>query len=69
MKPVKTEEGADYLMEMARVGGGVACATVDDGHVLVFSKEALANLLQQATNNGKDQVIVFIKRRDMSNAS
>lgn len=65
MKPTKTDNEAEYLMEMAKANGGVACATVRDGHVLVFSKESLMNLLAQCSESGKDQVIVFVKRADM----
>ena len=54
----------DFLLEMAKHQGGVACATVQDGHVLIFSKQALTRLLEQATLNDKGQIIVFVKRND-----
>ncbi len=69
MSATKTSNEAEYLMEMAKLQGGIACATVKDGHVLVFSKEALMNLLAKASDAGKDQVVVFIKRADMATAS
>ena len=63
------DSGAEFLLEMAKHQGGVACATVKDGHVLVFSKQALMNLLATCSEQGKEQVIVFVKRTDMSKAS
>jgi hypothetical protein len=41
---------------------GVACATVADGHVLVFKESALERLLQDAKKNLKGQVVVFVRR-------
>ncbi len=64
MASVKTDDGIDYLLEMAKASGGVSCSTVKDGHIIVFSKEALMNLLAKASESGKEQVIVFIKRQD-----
>ena len=59
---------AEYLMEMARLNGGIACATVKDGHVLIFSKQSLMDLVAKAEESGKDQVVVFVKRNDMPKA-
>lgn len=56
----------EYMLEMSKHQGGVACATVKDGHVLIFTKNALENLLHQAAENEKQQVIVFVKRNDMN---
>ena len=55
-----------YLAEMAKHQGGVACATVKDGHILLFSKEALQRLIAQCDEKGSDKVIVFVKRADMA---
>lgn len=60
---------AEYLMEMAKHQGGVACATTKDGHVLVFSRQSLVNLLAQCDERQSDKVVVFVKRQDMANAS
>lgn len=57
---------AGYLIEMAKHQGGVACATVKDGHILLFSKEALQRLVTQCDEKGNDKVIVFVKRADMA---
>ncbi len=60
---------AEFLLELAKLQGGVACATVKDGHVLIFTKQALMGLLAQCNDGGKDKVVVFVKRPDMSNVS
>lgn len=54
----------EFLLEMAKHQGGVACATVKDGHVLIFSKQALMNLLATCSEQGKEQIAVFVKRAD-----
>lgn len=51
---------------MAKHQGGVAVATVKDGHVMVFSKQVLLNLLKQASDGDKEHVVVFIKRAGFS---
>jgi thiamine phosphate synthase YjbQ (UPF0047 family) len=38
---------------------GVGCVRVEDGHVFVFTSEALEKLLEQSEEHGK--VIVFVK--------
>lgn len=58
----KSEDCADFLNELAE-RNGVACSTVSDGHVLVFTEKALESLLERARENGK--VVVFVKRNDM----
>lgn len=67
MSDTKDDTGAaEYLMEMAKHQGGVACATVKDGHVLVFSRQALEGLLAQCEAKQSDKVVVFVKRADMA---
>ena len=51
----------EILEEFGKLQGGVACVQVADGHVFQFSKEALMNLLAQASEAGRDKVIIFIK--------
>lgn len=51
----------EVLEEFGKLQGGVSCIQVSDGHVFQFSKEALMNLLAQASEAGKDKVIIFIK--------
>ncbi len=58
---------AEYLLEMTKYNGGVSAVTVKDGHVLVFTKQALEGLLEQASKSEKNQIVVFIKRVDMNN--
>lgn len=54
----------EFLLEMAKHQSGVACATVKDGHVLLFNKQALMNLLATCSEQGKEHVVVFVKRTD-----
>jgi len=63
---LKEPDVAEYLLEMTKYNGGVSAVTVKDGHVLVLTKRALENLLEQASKNEKEKVVVFIKRVDMS---
>lgn len=60
---IKTENGAEFLMEQAKANG-VACSTVKDGHVLVFSEQKLRDMLAAA--EGKGFVICFVKRPEFA---
>jgi hypothetical protein len=53
---------AGYLLEMAKTQGGVACATVEDGHVLLFTEAAIEHVLKMCKEGGKGQIAVFVKR-------
>ena len=64
----KTDDPADYLIEQARQTG-MACATTKDGHILIFRKDQLTQLLQKIEESGRDVGLVFIKRQDFNNAS
>lgn len=57
---------ADHLVALARAQG-VACSTVKDGHVIVFTRKILESLIQKVDESGKDTCLVFIKRPDFSN--
>lgn len=63
---VKTEDGTDFLIESAEKQG-IACATVKDGHVLVFTKSHLEMLLKAVNDKGSDKCVVFVKRLDFAN--
>ena len=43
---------------------GVAAATVIDGHVIVFMKSRLEEIM--AKLGDKDRIVIFVKRPDMS---
>lgn len=58
-------EGPEYLVELA-TRQGVACATVKDGHVLVFTKKHLELVLAQLTEKGQDKCIIFVQRPEFS---
>ncbi len=59
-------DGADFLMELADKIG-VACSTVKDGHVLIFTKSHLEGLLKAVTDSGQEKCVVFVKRPDFGN--
>lgn len=58
------DKAIDFLMESAEKLG-VSCATTKDGHVLVFKKDFLKNLLEK--NIDRDTIAIFIKRNDFKN--
>lgn len=58
----KTENEGEYLSELADLNG-VSCATVKDGHVLVFKRSKLEQILRDIGD--KEKVVIFIKRPDM----
>jgi len=55
---VKTENPVELLMAVADANG-VACSTVTDGHVLVFKRDKLRQIL--ATND-HEHVVIFVQR-------
>lgn len=59
---VKSENESEFLLAMAEQNG-VACATVSDGHVLVFKRSTLEKILAQT--EGKDTLTIFVKRPEM----
>jgi len=56
---------AEFLLELSKHQGGISCATVSDGHILVMSKAAVERLLDAASGSEREHVVVFIKRNDM----
>lgn len=48
--------------EVDRVGA--AASTVKDGHILIFSRQYLKDLLEK---NASEKLIVFVKRPDFKN--
>ncbi len=63
---VKTDDGVEYLKALADVQG-VACASVTDGHVLIFKKWKLEEILKAIGE--KDQAVVFVQRPEAKNQS
>jgi len=53
----------DFFLELVRTQG-VACSTVDDGHVLMFKREWLQSLLEKFPSQ---EIAIFIKRPDFKN--
>lgn len=62
---VVVDNPAEMLAEMAKLQNGCACATVKDGHVLILSVAMMQSLIESAATQGRDQVVVFVKRSDM----
>lgn len=60
---VKTDDPAEYLIEAAN-REGIACASVSDGHVLIFTKKHLENVLATMAQSGQEKCIVFVKRQE-----
>ncbi len=52
-------------VEQAKLAG-VSCTTVDDGHVLIFTKDKLQELITAAESTSREMVIVLVKRSDMA---
>lgn len=56
-------DGVEYLVELARTTG-LAAATTKDGHVLIFTKKKIEELLAAAEASGKETIVVMVKRPD-----
>lgn len=57
----KTDDPAEFLLEQAQTTG-VACGTTKDGHILVFRKDHLQDLLKKIEESGRDVGAIFVKR-------
>jgi len=57
---------AEFITKLAE-SQGVACATVDDGHVLLFKRSFLQELLDKNPAGQSDKVMIFVKRPDFKN--
>lgn len=56
------DKAADRLLKEADKTG-VAVTKVNDGHILVFTKEHLIAILAKVEASGQDKVLVFVKDR------
>ena len=59
-----SEDNNDYggfLVESAKLNGA-ACATVSDGHVILFKLSYLKELLEK--HSDQELLTIFVKRRD-----
>jgi hypothetical protein len=61
---MKTNNPIDFLLEMLETQG-VAASSVTDGHILLFKKKFLQDLLDQ--NAGKEKIIIFVKQQEFKN--
>lgn len=60
------QDAAEFFAKMVETQG-VACSTVSDGHVLLFKREWLQNLLDQYPD--RERLSIFIKRPDFKKAN
>lgn len=68
MASVKTEDGADFFLEMVD-NTGVAVTSVSDGHVFAFTKSHLEGMLAAINKAGSDKAIIFVKRADKASTN
>jgi len=57
------DDSAAYLMELMK-HQEVVCSTVKDGHILMFKRAWLADLLAQHPDN--KEMCIFVKRPDFA---
>jgi len=55
----------EYLLELADAEG-IACSTVADGHVLIFTRRIVENMLAKMNESNAERTIVFVKRHDFN---
>lgn len=63
-KDAAIEETAEFITELADKNG-VACATVKDGHVLLFKRKTLRELIEKFPD--KETIAIFVKRAAYDN--
>jgi hypothetical protein len=56
-------DDADFFLEIVKTQG-VACSTVSDGHVLMFKRSFLKDLLEKYPN---EEIAIFIQRPEFKN--
>jgi hypothetical protein len=54
-------DAIDFFKKLVETQG-VACSTVNDGHVLMFKRSFLQDLIDK--NLDKEELVIFIKRPD-----
>lgn len=60
----KPNDNIELLLEMAKING-VAVTSVSDGHVLIFTKASLEKFLKECSENGSEQLAVFVKHGEV----
>ena len=59
-----TDDEAENLAELAAAqieSQGAACVRVEDGHVFIFTRALLEELLAKAIESGEDKAILFVR--------
>jgi len=60
----KETDPIEYLNKLVDAQG-VACSTVSDGHVLIFTRTFLRDLVEK--NADKEKLVIFVKRPEFKN--
>jgi hypothetical protein len=66
MTDKENKDALEYLLKLAETNG-VACSTVDDGHMLLFTRAWFEAILEKYPDN-KD-FLIFVKRPDFVRAN
>lgn len=64
MSKDKEDNAAAFMIDIVERQGAV-CSTVKDGHVLIFKRSFLQELLDK--NSDKDKLVIFVKRPEFKN--
>lgn len=59
MSKTSTDDPVEFLNAMADANG-IAVSSVSDGHVFVFTKQRLQQMLEACAD--KDRLVVFVKK-------
>jgi hypothetical protein len=59
-----SDDGADFILKLVDANG-VAVSSVKDGHILVFKKSYLKDILDK--NPDSDKLIIFVKKPEFKN--
>lgn len=61
---MKSNNSTDFLLDLLEAQG-VAASSVSDGHILLFKRKFLQDLLDK--NSDKEKIIIFVKRQEFNN--
>jgi hypothetical protein len=63
-KKSELDQALDFFNEVCELNG-VACSTVDDGHILKFKMSFLKSLVEKYSD--KDEIVLCVQRPDFRN--
>lgn len=58
------KDPVEFFLDQARKVGA-SCATVEDGHMLIFKRDFLNSILEKHPN--KEEIVIFLKRPNYNN--